>query len=270
MRTQWTLLTLPGLALAAFSATALGQETDFGYACENCPAAWPELAIEDNNCGGPEQSPIALSDGDAEFSRRPGLWVRYQETAVAEDLHSTNVEYADEEPGDNVVGLGRKRYVFDQFHFHSTAEHVVNGERSDLELHFVNRAGSGAVLVLAVFIEEGHENPAFEPIVRAIDGGDVTRADAIEVELDYLLPEDLAYFRYTGSTTTPPCTGGVTWVLLREHVELSQEQIETIQSAIRDGLNDGFNNNRTIQSRELRPITTNLWSHPPDWGWPRH
>lgn len=256
MRAPWKPLALPGFALLAFSAPALSQDSDFGYACSNCPAAWPGLDITDNNCGGPEQSPIALSDGEAEFEPRPRLRVRYHDASVVEDVRSTNVEYADEEPGDNVVRLGSVRYSFDQFHFHSAAEHVVNGERSDLEMHFVNRAADGAVLVLAAFIEEGRHNPAFEPIVDVIDAPDVMQVDMVEVELDNLLPQDLASFRYTGSTTTPPCSGGVTWVLLREHVELSQDQIETIQTAIRDGLNAGFNNNRSVQNREFRSITT--------------
>jgi carbonic anhydrase len=254
MRAPWKLLPLPSLALLAFSATALSTEADFGYACENCPAAWPELEIADNNCGGIEQSPIALSDGDAEFTPRIRLRVRYHGADLAEEIRLTNVEYKDQEPGGSVVRLGRARYAFDQPHFHSTAEHVINGERSALEMHFVNRAANGAVLVLAVFIREGRQNPAFEPIVDVIDGPDVMFADEVEVELGDLLPEDLASFRYTGSTTTPPCTAGVNWVLLREHVELSQDQIHAIQSAIRDGLNDGFNNNRPIQNRELRSI----------------
>lgn len=256
MKPSWALL--PGLALAAFSAAAEGAGSDFGYACETCPAAWPELDIHDNNCGGIDQSPIALSDGDARFRRTLRLQVSYEETAVLEDIKSTNVEYAADGPGDNTVTLGQTTYTFDQFHFHTTAEHVVNGERSALEMHFVNRAADGGVLVLAAFIEVGDANPAFEPIVGAIGDPDVTTVDEIDVALGDLLPEDLAFFRYTGSTTTPPCTGGVKWVLLREHVELSENQISAIQSAIREGLNDGFNNNRSIQNREFRRIRTNL------------
>jgi carbonic anhydrase len=257
MRTLWKPLVVPSFALLAFSAAAASADDEFGYTCENCPAAWPDLNIAGNNCGGIDQSPIALSDGDAEFKRKR-LRISYEETPVVEDIRSTNVEYADEEPGDNKLTLGRTTYTFDQFHFHSTAEHVVNGERSALEMHFVNTTEDGAILVLAVFIEVGEDNPAFEPIVEVIGDPDVTTVEEIEVALGDLLPEDLGSFRYTGSTTTPPCTGGVKWVLLRDHVELSEDQISTIQAAIRDGFNDGFDNNRPIQNREFRPIKTDL------------
>ena len=104
MKSSWALL--PGVALAAFSAAAQGAGSDFGYACETCPAAWPELHIDGNNCGGIDQSPIALSDGDAEFKRKR-LRVSYEETPVVEDIRSTNVEYAVDGPGDNTVTRAR-------------------------------------------------------------------------------------------------------------------------------------------------------------------
>src|SRR5690348_8728712 len=40
-----------------------------------------------------------------------------------------------------------------------------------------------------------------------------------------MLPADLSYYRYNGSLTTPPCSEGVKWLVLRDPVELSAAQI---------------------------------------------
>lgn len=97
-------------------------------------------------------------------------------------------------------------FNFVQFHFHSTSEHVINGERAPLEMHFVNQALNGSIAVLAVFIKEGEDNPEFDTIVASVEA---PGEQIIEVDLDSLLPRSLRSFRYLGSTTTPPCVAGV-------------------------------------------------------------
>ena len=40
-----------------------------------------------------------------------------------------------------------------------------------------------------------------------------------------LLPADQGYFTFTGSLTTPPCSEGVTWYVLKNSVSLSGDQV---------------------------------------------
>lgn len=246
------MLAASAFALSAFATSMASAQESFGYACTDCPASWPTLDILNNNCGGSLQSPIAFSRGDAKFKRRHSrLSVDYgEDVRLLEETLSTNIEWKDEMIGDNTVRLRGSSYEFLQFHFHSTAEHVVNGERSDLEMHFVNQAADESLLVLAVFIKEGDENAAFDPIITSLE---TAGEQDVHVDLRALLPRRLASFRYIGSTTTPPCVGGVRWVLLKQHVELSGDQMKVVQDEIRD-INGGFDNNRTIQNRERRVI----------------
>jgi len=62
-----------------------------------------------------------------------------------------------------------------------------------------------------------------------------------------LFPRKLDYYRYNGSLTTPPCSEGVRWIILKEQVEASKDQIEQIHKIIGD-------NNRAIQPLNARVI----------------
>ena len=47
-----------------------------------------------------------------------------------------------------------------------------------------------------------------------------------QFDLMKVLPKDLEHFyAYGGSLTTPPCTEGVQWIVLKEPIELSKAQI---------------------------------------------
>jgi carbonic anhydrase len=41
-----------------------------------------------------------------------------------------------------------------------------------------------------------------------------------------ILPADRRYYTYMGSLTTPPCSEGVQWVVMRQPVVATPEQIE--------------------------------------------
>lgn len=46
------------------------------------------------------------------------------------------------------------------------------------------------------------------------------------LDLEQLLPVDRRYYTYMGSLTTPPCSEGVQWVVMRHPVTLAPEQID--------------------------------------------
>jgi carbonic anhydrase len=70
-----------------------------------------------------------------------------------------------------------------------------------------------------------------------------------EIDLNGTLPTDRTTFRYSGSLTTPPCTEGFQWSVLREAIQLSQEQIDAFDDVF------DFDNNRPVQPLGTRSIT---------------
>ncbi|MGE0742406.1 MAG: carbonic anhydrase [Hyphomonadaceae bacterium] len=131
------------------------------------------------------------------------------------------------------LSIGSDSYNFAQFHFHSPAEHTLDRRAYPAELHFVHRNEHGQLAVLGVFIEEGGENDALAALLAAepTSQGDEF-ATHLQVNLMALLPPDRAYFAYAGSLTTPPCSEGVRWNVLRTPITASAGQIAKLREAL--------------------------------------
>jgi carbonic anhydrase len=62
-----------------------------------------------------------------------------------------------------------------------------------------------------------------------------------------LLPKDWDYYRYNGSLTTPPCSEGVWWLVLKQSQSVSRWQVATYAELM-------HHNNRPVQPLNARPI----------------
>lgn len=218
--------------LAAWSCTG-GQDQPrdihWGYEGEGAPAHWAALSAEYATCGsGAAQSPIDIvltEDVDL-----PPLALQYagRVTAAVNNGHAVQL---DVEPGNHLDVAGRQ-WTLAQVHFHAPSEHRVNGEPFPLEAHFVHRDDAGNLAVLSRLFREGDAHPALDAIGAPLPArGDAPRP--LAVPLSMLLPADadLAHYRYDGSLTTPPCTEGVQWYVLRTVEMLSPEQLAAFTRA---------------------------------------
>ncbi len=66
--------------------------------------------------------------------------------------------------------------------------------------------------------------------------------------LTTLLPRNRAYFTYSGSLTTPPCTENVNWVIFKQPMRASVEELTELKA------NMPLNNYRTEQALNSRPV----------------
>ena len=67
------------------------------------------------------------------------------------------------------------------------------------------------------------------------------------IDSEIVLPKEKDSFQYNGSLTTPPCSEGVKWVILKEPIEMSKEQIDTFREIF-------FYNNRPVQPLNEREV----------------
>lgn len=66
--------------------------------------------------------------------------------------------------------------------------------------------------------------------------------------LQRFFPKDASYYRFDGSLTTPPCSEGVAWFVLKSPMNMSKAQIQAISAAI------GHDNHRPAQAVNNRLV----------------
>lgn len=236
------------LGFVAISSTASFAGAHWGYTGEVAPEHWGDLAPEYRVCKeGKNQSPIDLSPEVMVKACLEPLKVSYSEGAksVLNNGHTIKVKVE----GDNFVEVDGKKFYLKQFHFHAPSEHTVNGKNLPFEAHFVNLDEDGNITVLGVFFKVGKENPELAKVWKVMPEQDSQEAKLKEkVDINALLPENREYYRYSGSLTTPPCTEGVRWIVFKEPMELSQEQLEKFRKVM------GVDNNRPVQPINARKV----------------
>lgn len=220
-----------------------GAAAHWTYAAQD---AWREASPEAAACAvGGRQSPINLYDQP--HVDAPDLTLAYAgvEGAFFNNGHTLQIAL----PQGLAMNVGGETYGLVQAHFHAPGEHHVDGETFGLELHLVHKTAAGKLGVLGVLFREGKENPALAALWARIPGG-VGEDKGARVYFDpaAFLPADRAYYAYDGSLTTPPCSEGVRWRVLRAPVEASAAQIAAFREVVGEN------------ARELQPINGRLVS----------
>lgn len=226
------------------------ERVNWGYVGQSGPDHWGDLSPDFQVCRtGTAQSPIDIDQAiTAELNP---LEVYYSDIPlhILNNGHTIQVNCT---PG-HQLQLDEQTFNFVQFHFHHPSEHKINGQSFDMELHLVHRSEAGKLSVVGILMKKGQHNPVFQPIWDAFPttSGAEQIVEGVTVSLEQLLPADRTYYRYHGSLTTPPCSEGVNWIVMRQPVELSQRQIQhfaslmSIDARPTQPLNDRF----VLQSR---------------------
>lgn len=199
------------------------KDIHWAYAGEGAPEHWAELKPDFKLCAvGTRQSPIDIRDGikvdleKIQFDYRPSGF------AVLDNGHTIQVNIA---AGNSLQVMGR-RFELQQFHFHRPSEERINGRQFEMVAHLVHKDAEGRLAVVAVLIERGSDHPLVQTIWNNLP---LEKMEALTapgaIDPGQLLPDDKAYYTYMGSLTTPPCTEGVLWMVMRQPVQLSAQQI---------------------------------------------
>jgi carbonic anhydrase len=204
----------------------------WNYSGATGPENWAALSPDYAACGiGVNQSPIDISDAfpselDAlEFDYRGGS------TTVVNNGHTLQVNA---EPGSRLRVEGQSFELL-QLHYHSPSEHQINGEEFLLEAHFVHQNENGELAVVAVLFRDGAWNSDLEKIGKAAPAT-VGQSAPIDIRFEELKLHTShgSYFRYNGSLTTPPCTEGVRWYILKMPARMSAKQAANFVDLIGD------------------------------------
>ena len=224
--TTWKRRTVVVLGAMALAVTSAAAQTEFKYFGPHGPAFWGQLVPEWAACSnGHEQSPI-------DFGRLTLLTQRRRQPVPVEYQRSTGQIFNNghtievETEGHNVLTLGGVDYGLQQFHFHGPSEHTFEGQGTDMELHLVHKSAAGVNAVVGVKVVRGPSSGALARIFAQLPNDlDVHHSLAAPFNPDHFLPENRSHYRYEGSLTTPPCSEGVRWLVLKDPITVSSEDL---------------------------------------------
>lgn len=224
---RWVLIL--GLCSMVAPIKSLTQETPpphWTYKGPQDPNHWGGLDPAFAACSnGHMQSPINISK--AQKADLPTLIFDYNAVplSIIDNGHTIMVNYS---PGSTLT-VGNKVYRLTQFHFHHPSEEHINGKEFEMVAHLVHSDAEGHLAVVAVLFKKGDANPLLETLWKNLPAQKektVVLPD-VSVNAKQLLPGDLGYYTFSGSLTTPPCTEGVTWYVLKVTSTVSQQQLVT-------------------------------------------
>lgn len=218
------LITTPALA---------GHHKSYGYGTDNGPEKWGQLSDKYALCEmGNMQSPIDLAGANA--TGNVALSVNYQAGPLTVSNKGLTIQ-ADFAAGSSMTS-GGTAFNLIQIHFHTPSEHAISGKRYPLTGHFVHATEGGKLGVLGVMFEEGAANRELAKILAAAPAEKSEPATVAGQMIDpnALLPADRSVYRYMGSLTTPPCSEGVNWHVLKDPITASADQIAAFEQLMGD------------------------------------
>lgn len=245
-------------SLIILSSYSLGKDTHsnkkishdtshWSYEGTTGPVNWGKLKSEFALCSsGKQQSPVNITQTYASDLDPLRFQYKDSKTNIQNNGHTIQLNY---DPGSYLM-IGNDRYQLLQFHFHTPSEEAIGGERYPMVAHLVHKNDAGQLAVVALLINQGNKD---NKIIQTIwdkmptNHNESRGYDQLIFNVNDLLPMKLNYWTLMGSLTTPPCSEGVRWIILKEPLQISAKQIARFKKEFPM-------NARPIQALEQRAI----------------
>jgi carbonic anhydrase len=232
-------------------------ECEWSYHGSNGPNQWGTMTNAQSDLCYPycsattwQQSPIAIITAEAVYySGLSEPKFKYERTrvSVGKLYHNFPITYPSGSNYSNTLTYNGITYNLTNIHCHHPSEHTWNASATNagttkIELHMVHTAQVGnppqtQTLVVAIFYEppgSSEEGKIVNQIVYNIDG-------SFHLDASTLIPDDITYFTYLGSLTTPGCNPNVNWLLMHNVRPIDGDYVQDFKSALENDYGYGYN-----------------------------
>lgn len=228
------------------SAKSGAHEPHWTYEGKEGPESWSKLSPEYAMCEtGRNQSPVNIEETTRAVLKPLRSIQKFPAKDIVNNGHTVQISFKE----GNMMVLDNAPYQLKQVHFHAPSENKIHDKSYPLEAHFVHADSKNNLTVIGVMFKEGKENAGLAKLwlqmPSAVGAPVPLKARVIPSEL---LPDNRSYYRFSGSLTTPPCTEGVRWIVMKTPLTASKEQIEMFERA------SHHHNNRPVQALNGRLI----------------
>ena len=254
-------------ALISTGALYAEENSSWGYSEQTGSENWATLSADNFACTGKNQSPINLT-GFIEADLSP-IEIDYMKGGyeIVNNGHTIQVNVKE----GSSIKLDGHMFNLLQVHFHAPSENNINGKSYPLEAHLVHSDTQGNLAVIAVMFEQGIPDKGLEvktdkygsrQVVAAaspnkwlrniwsampLHAGETQNLSDM-VNVADILPKHQDYYRFNGSLTTPPCSEGVRWIVMKDSIIVQKQQIDAFKDILHEP------NNRPLQPVNARVI----------------
>jgi carbonic anhydrase len=240
------ILSIMMLFIIISSTGFANEKAHWDYSDKMGPSHWAELDKHNFMCSkGKNQSPINIIEADS--TQLEKIEFKYSSSLknIVNNGHTVQINL---NPG-STVKIKNLSYELKQFHFHTPSENTINGKSFPLEAHFVHQNKDGDLAVIAVMFKTTGENKVIATLWQALkEQQSKSNKTSLPGSALALLPDNKEYYRFNGSLTTPPCSEGVRWYVMKTPITVSKSQVEEFHHEIH------HSNNRPVQQLNARMI----------------
>jgi carbonic anhydrase len=256
------------LALASFSAATVTRAQEVGLPVYGDHQSPVNIVCKDVK---PDPNPLLFRnlqnlETDLTLTLKNTAWGAWCPTCAGsvDQRWGSLKAYPDKRFAPKII-YGRDTYTLQEFHFHAPAEHLIDGQLAAMEIHFVFKkdgekgCSPNTVLVIGARIIDGDENGELGKILSdKLPLPTNASAPYIEVknfDISKVIGNLDNTYRYSGSLTAPSDFSAcgnppgnpndqlasgympeiVSWVLLRDPIQMSKEQINIFDKLFPDG-----------------------------------
>jgi carbonic anhydrase len=217
----------------------------WSYQGKTGPDYWATLNPSYTNCAtGQNQSPININQTVHAFLKPIRGIFKFQAKDISNNGRLLQVNFKE----GNMLAVDNNAFQLKQLNFHAPSTHTIKDRSFPLEGQFVLADNKGNLSILAVMFQTGKTNFGLAKIVMQLpieaDGAVTLKNRLIPNDL---MPENHSYYRYSGSLTTPPCSEGVRWIVMKTPLSASPEQIAAFVNTLQ-------HNNRPLQPLNGRMV----------------
>ncbi len=222
------------------------NKTHWAYEGKEGPENWAKLSPEFATCDvGRNQSPINIEDSIHAAIKALKAIQKFPAKDIFNNGNTVQINFKE----GNMLALDSGAFQMKQLHFHAPSENNIHGKSFPLEAQFLHADSKGNLAVIGVMFTEGKSNPALAKLWEQLpeaEGEPVVLKN--RVMPSEFMPDNKSYYRFSGSLTTPPCSEGVRWLLMKNPITASKEQIDAFKKAVH------HSNNRPVQALNGRVI----------------
>jgi len=221
----------------------------WGYSGSEGPEFWGDLSANYSTCKtGSNQSPVDIKGSllDANLPVIPFKYNMLTPSMIINNGHTVQVNMW----SGGEITVDDIKFKLKQFHFHTPSENKINGQSFPLEAHFVHLSEDNEIAVVAILFSPGAADATLTNLWENLpmDKGDESKLDSHSLKPLEMEAKLSNYYRFNGSLTTPPCTEGVIWMVMKQPMMVSKEQVEAFTHVMHHP------NNRPVQPVNARPV----------------